>query len=67
MTENEMPRSDKNFEALIREMREFGAEDIIAIGLKAGDGGYEMKAFGTKDRAFTRKALEQMLKSLETG
>lgn len=57
------------FDDLVREMQEFGAEHLIAIGLKDdGNGGYDVRGFGTvRDKEFTCKVLRQMLASMEGG
>lgn len=57
------------FDDLVREMQEFGAEHLIAIGLKDdGNGGYDVRGFGTvKDKDFTCEVLRQMLASMEGG
>lgn len=65
---NEKPSaSTANFDNLISEMKKFGAEHLIAIGLKDdGKGGYDVRGFGTvKDKDFTCEVLRQMLASLE--
>ncbi|WP_282606360.1 hypothetical protein [Pelagibius sp. Alg239-R121] len=55
------------FDNLVREMQEFGAEHLIAIGLKEdGKGGYDVRGFGTvQDKDFTCEVLRQMLASME--
>ncbi|TQV74371.1 hypothetical protein [Denitrobaculum tricleocarpae] len=55
------------FDDLVREMQEFGAEHLIAIGLKDdGSGGYDVRGFGTlQDKEFTCEVLRQMLASME--
>ena len=55
------------FDDLVREMQEFGAEHLIAIGLKEdGNGGYDVRGFGTvQDKDFTCEVLRQMLASME--
>ncbi len=55
------------FDDLVREMQEFGAEHLIAIGLKDdGNGGYDVRGFGTvQDKEFTCEVLRQMLASME--
>ncbi len=57
------------FDALVREMKEFGAEHLIAIGLKEdGKGGYDVRGFGTvQDKDFTCEVLRQMLASMENS
>lgn len=59
--------STANFDNLISEMQKFGAEHLIAIGLKDdGNGGYDVRGFGTvQDKDFTCEVLRQMLASLE--
>lgn len=57
------------FDALIKEMQEFGAEHLIAIGLKEdGNGGYDVRGFGTvQDKDFTCDVLRQLLASMENS
>lgn len=69
MMDSNSSADSARFDDLVREMQEFGAEHLIAIGLKAdGEGGYDVRGFGTiKDKAFTCKVLKQMLASMENG